>query len=165
MIRKIILIVLLVATVLWTAFIYSNSLKNGEVSDEQSAGVTEVVNKVASAVGIKEEIPHKTVRDMAHFTEFAILSVLIFCDVCVGFGRFFENHVPFIFILTGGVPLLCFGLAGIDELLQKLSAGRACQFTDALLDTLGSLCGALLSTAVYFICRAVIEKMAKAKAS
>ncbi len=161
MLKKIILILLLLATVLWAAFIFSNSLKSGEASGEQSSNVTEVVNKVASAVGIKEEIPQSTVRDMAHFTEFAVLSVLIFADAALMLDRLLKKHLPLALTLTAGVPLLCFGLAGIDELLQRLSEGRASQFSDVLLDTLGALCGALLSTAVYFGLFAVSKRVKK----
>ena len=84
MIKRIILAVLIIATVLWLGFIYSNSIETAEQSSEKSSSVTEIVNKVAEKVGIEEEIPEKTVREMAHFSEFALLAVLICADVAVG---------------------------------------------------------------------------------
>ncbi len=149
--RKILLILLIIATVLWTSFIYSNSLKSAEQSTEQSSGVTEVVNKVASAVGVKEEIPHKTVRKMAHFTEFAILAALLCADAFTALHAFISKKLYRVAFVLGGSVLACFCLAGIDELLQKTSGGRACQFSDVLIDTLGALCGAAICICAFLL--------------
>ena len=148
MLRKILLIVLVVITVLWTAFIFSNSLDNAEQSTEKSSTVTEIVNNVASAVGVEEEIPHSTVRDMAHFTEFAILAILVCADLALAFTMLLP-HRPLLYALCPVCALiLSFVLACVDELLQKSSEGRAAQFSDVWLDTLGALTG----TAFFCIC-------------
>ncbi len=141
MLRKILLAICLIATVLWTAFIYSNSLKTSIESDVQSSSVTDFVNQAAGILGIEEEIPPSTVRDMAHFTEFFILSCLLFADLALLCYKKIIPKVRYIFAAVGVILLLCFALACIDELLQKFSAGRACQFSDVMLDTAGALFG------------------------
>ena len=151
MARKIVLIILIIASVLWTAFIFSNSLDNAEESTEKSSTVTETVNKVASAVGIKEEIPHSTVRDMAHFTEFAVLAFLISLDLALFlYPKLSRKLALFLGLCAASLPA-CFLLACVDELIQKFSGGRASQFSDVLLDTLGSLCGVVGFAVIYII--------------
>jgi VanZ family protein len=161
MFRKILLCVLIVASVLWLAFIFSNSLATAEQSAEQSSSVTETVNKVASAIGIEEEITESTVRDMAHFSEFAVLAVLLGATVGVAVWGKFESK-PLISLLCSSSALpACFIFACIDELLQKLSAGRAAEFHDILLDTFGSLCGLVLYALSYIIFLSVFNKVSR----
>jgi len=65
-------------TILVTAFIFSNSLKNGEESNTQSEPIVEAVEKVLDP---KDEIPTKTfnyiVRKAAHIAEFAVLGMTL----------------------------------------------------------------------------------------
>ena len=155
MIRKISLAVLIILCVLWTGFIFSNSLETAEVSGEKSSGITEKVNEVAHAVGIEKEITQSDVRDMAHFSEFAVLSALLSATVAVGIYPHFKRRlIPMLSLSAVSLPA-SFILACIDELLQKLSDGRASQFSDVLLDTLGAFTGAvgvsLVILLIYFI--------------
>ena len=140
--RKIFIAILLMLTLLWTAFIFSNSLDTAKESSDKSTNVTEVVNKVASSVGIKEEIPHHKVRDMAHFTEFLVLACLVCSDLLLILHKKLRPLLWHILCPVGSVAI-CFLLACVDELLQKTSDGRASQFSDITLDTLGAACGAL----------------------
>ena len=157
MLRKILLIVLVVITILWTAFIFSNSLDNAEQSTEKSSTVTEIVNTVASAVGVEEEIPHSIVRDMAHFTEFAILAFLICADLVLALVAPHPRK-PLRYVLCPVCSLtLSFVLACVDELLQKSSEGRAAQFSDVLLDTLGALTGTVFFCICY-LCAFLIKR-------
>lgn len=144
MLRKIVLCILILSCVLWTTFIFSNSLADAQTSSAQSSSVTETVNKVASSVGIKEEITESTVRNMAHFSEFALLAALVSATVAVAAWQKFSARLALsLLFMSASVPL-CFLLACVDELLQKLSEGRASQVTDVLLDTLGAVCGCAL---------------------
>lgn len=163
MTRKIILCVLIAASVLWTAFIFSNSIATAEKSSAQSLGVTETVNKVASAVGVDQEITESTVREMAHFTEFAVLAVLLSSTVAAALCYKKALGISLLYICAS-VPT-CFLLAGVDELIQKFSDGRACQFTDMLLDTLGAVCGCALFIACYTATIYILEKIKKHKQS
>ncbi len=158
MARKIAFVIFLILCVLWTSFIFSNSLKDATESDSQSAGVTEKINEVAQAVGIDRDITHSEVRSMAHFSEFALLSLLVSATVLVGVYPFFKKKLLYsLLILASSVPV-CLVLAIIDELLQNLSDGRASQATDVLLDTLGALCGALVFAVAYIIFYSIKEK-------
>ena len=155
MAKKIAFIILIIATVLWTAFIFSNSLDNAEESTEKSSTVTEAVNKVASAVGIEEEISHSTVRDMAHFTEFALLALLLAVDIVILiYSKLSSSPFKLLAICAASLPA-CFILACVDELIQKFSGGRASQFSDVLLDTLGALCGIIGFSVIYIIFYAI----------
>lgn len=163
MARKIALYLLISASVLWLAFIFSNSLADAEKSTEQSSGVTEAVNQVASSVGIDKEIKEATVRTMAHFSEFAVLSALIGASVTVGTWEKFRG-APFrsLILIAISIPV-CFVFACIDELLQKLSAGRASEFSDVLTDTLGACCGLAVFALGYLIFIYILKKKKRAK--
>lgn len=165
MLKKVLLVVMIIVTLLWLGFIFSNSLDDGEVSSEKSAGVTETVNKVAQTVGIEKEISEGSVRNMAHFSEFLMLSVLIFTDLALTLTllppRSLYLQIITVFL---SVPV-CFLLACVDELLQKFSDGRAAQFSDVLLDTLGALCGAALSTCVYLAAYLIASRKKRRKQS
>ncbi len=159
--RKIILTVLISLTVLWTAFIYSNSLESAEESSEKSSTVTEIVNEVASAVGVEEEIPHSTVRSMAHFTEFAVLAVLLCADAQAALWSHFRKKPLHLCLAALASVLACFLLATVDELLQKLSDGRVCDFSDVLLDTSGALTGAVCFALIFYIAVFISKKRHK----
>lgn len=159
MTRKIVLLILISASVLWTAFIFSNSLADAERSTEQSSGVTEVINKTAEAVGIEQEIKESTVRNMAHFTEFAVLSVLLSAISAVITHRKVKTALTAAYALLA-VPS-CFAVACADEFIQKFSDGRATQFTDVLLDTAGALCACALFIAVYCAVIHIADKIKK----
>lgn len=134
--------VLIVAGVAMTAFIFSNSLKNAEQSTQQSSGVVEFVQKVASAIAPDSEIAnatgaaydllHSIIRNVAHFSEFCALGAL-YSWACLSFTFKKPWQVcPALAVATAAVT---------DECLQIFSDGRAFQFTDMLLDVSGGLIG------------------------
>ncbi len=144
----------------WLCFIFSNSLKTGAESGEQSSKVYETVNQLAQSVGIEEEITHETIRSTAHFGEFAVLSLLL-CLCLTSFWRLFGRgfSLPLAGLSLLSVPL-CFLLAICDEALQTLSAGRVSEFGDVLLDTAGAGLGAVCFALAALIVRQ-IQKNAK----
>ena len=147
-------------TVLWLSFIYSNSLKNSVESGEQSGKVHEIVNDVAQNIGIQEPITEPQVRESAHFIEFAVLSMLLCCDLWA-FGVISVRkklYVSLLFLLAT-LPASAL-LAGIDELLQKFSEGRATDIADVLTDTSGALT-ALLIFAASFSLLVLINRLVK----
>ena len=71
-------------TALWIAFIWSNSLKNGAESGEDSGRVFTAISKITSAIGLGTPISEHFIRKAAHFSEFAILGALFCADlVCL----------------------------------------------------------------------------------
>ena len=154
----------ILVTLLWLSFIYSNSLKNGEESSEQSGTVHEIVNDIADNIGIEEPIEEADIRTGAHFLEFAVLSFLLCCDLVifrtVTLKKKLYVSIP---ILCTSVPV-CFILACTDEFLQRFSEDRGPSMEDVMTDTLGALC-ALAGFIVLFVSVFTIRKIIKKKTS
>ena len=123
---------------LYVLFICSNSLQSGEVSGGISEQVTRIIVSLLGHVGIMVrnfDLAHLIVRKLAHFSEFALLGIL----VCFANRKqpLFSNdlYALALFLL---VPLL-------DEGIQLFVPGRAGVMTDVLIDTSGYLTGWLVS--------------------
>ena len=121
----------------WTAFIFSNSLKNGDQSKQASGKVVEIVQTFANAFGIEiqEEGEGLTIdsvslfiRKGAHMTEFAILGILSFFSL----SQFIKGPKTLYSLFY---PLI---VAISDELLQLGTPGRSGQVTDVLIDMAGA---------------------------
>ena len=118
-------------------------------SDQKSSTVTKIINDVLHVFGIKGEIPHKFVRKLAHFTEFAILAVFVSITL-----HFSPQKLSILFS-----PAICFVCASADEILQNFSEGRGPQFSDVLIDTSGAICGTLAIWVLYLL----VSKLTKKK--
>ena len=139
-------IVLIIASVFMTAFIFSNSIKNGSASTEQSSKVVEVVQQVAAAIAPDSKIAnatgeaydrlHDIVRKLAHVSEFTLLGALYSLSVS---SFSFKKRIQ-IFPCIG---VILVGLA--DEILQSFSPGRAFEWKDILLDTTGGFFGVAIA--------------------
>ena len=139
--RKIIFWCALALSILWLLFIFSNSLDTGIESGQKSSSITEFINNVLHSIGFKGEIPHKVVRKLAHFGEFAILAIFVSITL-----HFSPKKISVLFS-----PAICFICASADEILQNFSEGRGPRFTDVLIDTSGAICGTLAIWALYFL--------------
>ena len=135
-------------TLLWLGFIYSNSLKDGKKSGEQSGKVHEIVNDVAQSVGVEEPISERTVRKSAHFTEFAVLGMLLCADlVCFGVITPKRKLCVSCLLALTAVPSAAL-FASVDEILQNFSEGRGPSVIDVLIDT----SGAAAATVIFIVC-------------
>lgn len=136
MIRRIASWGLLLALVLTVLFIFSNSLKTGEQSFEQSDAVGDWMEENLDI----EKDPVYTVYhnrgSFAHLFEFALLGLEMAALLLVARAR-----RPFSYLL--GLAL-CVAVAGIDELLQLTSEGRTADLFDFGVDVLGVLLGFIL---------------------
>lgn len=136
---------------LWLGFIFSNSLKSGGESTEQSSKVHQTVNQVAGSLGVKQEISEETVRSGAHFTEFGILGFL----VCLCVGSLWNwkpnGRLPGLMLWALLSVPVCALLALADELLQTFSEGRSAQLVDVLLDTAGASVGTVLFIGILWL--------------
>lgn len=127
--------VLIALSLAWTAFIFSNSLKCADDSLIQSGGFVDfVIDSILRVPDEKMTVDFAAsvtnfVRKLAHFTEFAILSSLLFF---VFFVRYEKKARCFAFSMV-----ITFFVALTDEILQNFSVGRACRFTDVLIDCSG----------------------------
>lgn len=129
-----VLIVLMIATV---AFIWYNSMLDGERSSRKSKAVLEVIEPVLETLNIELEDPTDDawLRKAAHVFEFALLgaelALYIRCRRQVSAQGVFS--CLFVALLT----------AVLDESIQLYSGGRSSTVSDVLIDFSGAL-GALM---------------------
>ncbi len=151
----------LLLTVAWLGFIFSNSADSGEQSSEKSGFVYELVNDIAQAVGIEEEIPEGTIRTFAHFVSFAVLSFLLCTDISLFFSL---SPVPKLSkryaLVLAALPLSVL-FAMIDESIQFFSPGRAPEVLDLGVDTMGAICGLIGFAACFFLLHLILRSRKK----
>lgn len=147
--------VLIVLTLLTLAFILRNGLATGEASAEQSHAVTETVQEVvgaiapespiATATGEDFDLLHNSVRNFAHFFEYALLGLFSFAT--------FLSFQPTRWKLAFLSPCFVAVTIAVDECLQGLTAGRAAQFSDVLVDALGAAVGMGVALLGFYLLR------------
>ena len=158
--KMIILRILLTAACLaFLAWIFSNSLQSGTESYSQSSKVMKMVQSIAAfvapdsyiatATGEDYERIHGVVRTLAHFSEFALLGVLVGCCYCSYTNKKLFIFLPFAFLVC--VPL-------VDEFLQTLTEGRAAEIADVLVDMSGAGTGLIISLCVIWWIQSIYRK-------
>ena len=137
--RKRLWICLLIGVLL---FIWGNSLLPASVSGAISGWLHNLLGTIlrGNGNGFGGDGP---LRKLAHFTEFALLGVVLFQLL-----RYRKERTGIVWLLS-----LCCGflVACADELLQHFSPGRAPRFGDVCIDTAGVLTGTLVYLIVYHI--------------
>ena len=137
--RKIWLGVLCFVTLLWTAFIFSRSLQTGEESSAASGRLTALIQALLGGLPVSEYF----VRKLAHFTEYALLS-LPAAGAALLVGRRWVFAAWSYAILVA----LC------DEfVVQAMTVGRGPRFSDVLIDGAGALVGAVMLMVVWLLAR------------
>ncbi len=119
---------------LWTAVVFSFSLKSGEASAEDAHMAEKILEPLFLRLGMTELPSEHVIRKLAHFTEYAILGLLAAAAFTESLPRYF-----------GGKALL-YGVlaAAADEFVcQNLSVGRGASIFDVLLDSTGVFFGVL----------------------
>lgn len=130
--------VLSVLIVLNLALIWGNSLLSGEVSAGVSGGVLAFLGRFLP--WILTEAGHTFLRKAAHFSEFALLGLLIPQRY-----RLEKDSVP------GHLALIGMAVACIDETLQLFTPGRASSLVDVWIDTAGFVLGFIVIFAAHTI--------------
>lgn len=122
-------------TALWMVFIFVMSAMPSEESSEQSGLVVRVITDAAEVIlgpGTARQIPRDhlehVIRKLAHFSEYAILYLLVFHS----FGANARHVAP----IALGITVL---YAGGDEIHQYFVPGRAMALTDVMIDSSGAL--------------------------
>ncbi len=143
--RTVIFFILTIAVMIG---IFLFSCENSDDSSETSGNIVEIVIDVcyddfhempyAEQKDVYDNISH-IIRKTAHFTVFAALG---FC------ASMFLGRRKLIGWKSLGTLVFCFLYACSDELHQYFVPGRACMFTDVLIDTSGSLTGMLVSMVI-----------------
>ena len=135
-----------VLALLTMAFIFGNSLKNGEASNAISTGIAEkLLNLLRTDREIDMDLFHKLVRKAAHFTEFAV------------FGIFLTLFMFSVEKLTGhchlsAVFFTALATAVTDEFIQNFT-GRSSMVSDVLIDFSGAVTGILLVSLILWLIR------------
>ena len=127
-------------TVLWICFIFSFSLREGEVSNAMSNKVGQVIIENSSSE-VSEKFDdlswyeqkqfHAVLRKCGHFAEFFILGVLTYLMFCQ------MNVVHKVFRSLG----LCMLVGAMDESIQLFVDGRSGRLSDVIIDSYGALVG------------------------
>ena len=125
------------AAVLWTLFIFSNSLQNGDTSGQMSGSLTRTILSFLSSLGISlsYETAHHFLRKAAHFSEYAVLGLLV--SHALRKAPPVRNSAAILYIWMVTAP-------AIDETIQRFVPDRGPAFTDVLIDICGFLCAVLL---------------------
>ena len=121
------------------AFIFSNSMQIGVVSEGASGRVLRLVQRVLTRLGMPGLASHITmhfIRKLAHFCEYALEGFLLMLCLRV-YTRHFVRHMSWP-ILGGLLTALT------DETIQLFSPGRSSQVLDVWLDFMGVLAGLLV---------------------
>lgn len=119
-------LLLLICTVLWTAFIFARSMQPASVSDQESGCVLALAERVVPGMSMT------LLRKIAHFVEFFVLGGLLAATCHRLCGR-----LPLMPLLAGLVTALC------DETIQLVTPGRSGRVTDVWIDFSGVLLAVL----------------------
>lgn len=118
------------------AFIWGNSMRTGNASQETSEGIVDWFNIFLYLDENSAALLHHLIRKAAHFAEFACLGALI-----AWYFRLSGEKCPIVF------PALLGMAAGlVDETIQLFTPDRGPSLTDVWIDTFGALAGILLLT-------------------
>jgi VanZ family protein len=142
-------VVFLLLTVSVTAFIWHNSLQDAVNSREASKFFDLLLVQLVKFSGGTlswREVDH-FVRKLAHFTEFALLGMMLrsFFAAALNRGRQLLSRCTLLAVC------LCAMVAGMDEYLQQFSPGRSCQLSDVALDSSGALMGILVVELLFYL--------------
>lgn len=153
--KRALLIIFCLLSVLWTGFIWINSMQSGEVSGEMSGSFTSTINAFLGAILDGVEISGLFVRKTAHFLEFALLALLFCSDIYILSD--FDRNTPASKLCFLWLALPCASaIAAVDETIQVFVDGRVGALTDVLIDS----AGALTATAIFFLIAVLRRKPA-----
>ena len=142
-------ILMLLLTVCWIAFIFVNSLEDGQSSGAKSDAVKEVVDQVASSLGDSDGVSAVAIRKSGHILEFLVLGILLCLDAFSLRLLSLPIAIPRLLITGGAVLAVGAAVAALDETVQRFSEGRVSSGWDVLIDLGGVAIGMLIFAAVY----------------
>lgn len=142
--KKLFKFMIWLTVILYTGFIFSNSLMNGAESSSFSYSVANRLALFLNNHGIYFYMStfHAYLRKMAHFTEFFGLGALtaIAIATCPLFKSRLLNFILFIIAIPTS-----------DETIQYFVPDRACSIKDVFIDAAGMICGGLCIYILYLI--------------
>lgn len=156
--QKNVFYIYLFLTLVCVAFIFGNSLSDGEESGRQSGKIVQVVVKAAEFFNIRITdvvLLSHIVRKSAHFLEFALLGALTFMTLRrIRICRYAQVYFSVSF---------CLLIAACDEYIQTFRSGRSGQVSDVFLDLSGSATAIALCILFCFLRERKMKKEAHKK--
>lgn len=144
-IKKIYFSLSLIIVIALLVLIFCLSHQNGSDSGDTSGWFTALINLL-----LPFSVSESTIRTLAHFSEFACLS-------------FFVNNL-FVAYKEKLSPVIAVSLSFLyaitDEIHQIFIPGRACQFSDMIVDLGGIISGMAVYAVVYLLVKKVIHDTA-----
>lgn len=141
---------------IWMGLIFSMSAKPAEESSKMSNSVGFTIGKIFISnfddmsyddqFEIVENMDHG-VRKTAHAVEYMILGV--FCIIWI-----YDKDKKILYQIFLAL-LICALYATTDEIHQMFVPGRACRFTDVLIDSSGAITGIVI---MYFLLGFIMKK-------
>ena len=132
----------LIIVIALLVLIFCLSHQNGSDSGDTSGWFTALINLL-----LPFSVSESTIRTLAHFSEFACLS-------------FFVNNL-FVAYKEKLSPVIAVSLSFLyaitDEIHQIFIPGRACQFSDMIVDLGGIISGMAVYAVVYLLVKKVIH--------
>ena len=150
-------ILLWVLTIAMCVVIFAFSEQDGSKSMETSGVIAEPIAKQIASKGppmtksqyrkLLDEVQHY-VRKTAHFSEYALLSALVFL-LMTSYGKHRRGLIS---------TLFCALYASGDELHQLIGGSRTGMWQDVLLDTCGAAVGALVCWGILGLTASMLRK-------
>ncbi len=130
----------LALAVVWLVFIFSNSMKDGTDSTEDSQFFADILNGLLSLLGISPaENVMMIVRKGAHVTEFFLLGIFSGGFFTRSFEKIRGYWYKAVYILFTVLFAAC-----VDEFIQMNVPGRSSQVTDVFIDFSGGILAVLV---------------------
>ncbi len=134
--NKIIIGILIVA---WLAVIWGHSMQPATVSEQESGRFLSVLSQILPFLAYND-LGMFMVRKSAHFTEYAIMGVLL----CLEFSHYFKGWFRrMVEPVSAGLAI-----AFIDETIQLFVEGRSGQVSDIWIDVAGVAIGTVITLAI-----------------
>ncbi len=154
-------VLLIAATICTLMFAFYQSSLPPMASNEVSDGVSGALEMFISSKTQIGKFIHKNIREIAHFSEFFLLGILVslYCSL-VSTDNIRISRKKIIFVLCSfGFGTLC---GCVDEIVQAFSS-RNPDVLDVLLDTAGYLFSAFTVYAIYFLINLVLNLIRRQK--
>ena len=140
----------LLLIIIWTLFIWRNSLQIGNLSQQQSDWFVDKIKYFISSIfninNSQNDLSTLSflIRKFAHFSEFFILSFL-WSILILKLNNSKKIFLPILFSILISI---------IDETIQLYVPGRSGMLQDVFIDTSGAICGLI----TFFIIKKVLYK-------
>ncbi len=140
---------LVIMILLNLVFIFSQSLLSSEAAGEEADTVTDIIIEVLPEDSAAADYAEDNMDKIAHFTEYAVLGVLVSLFVCF-FGKRLEILAPVSLLFAESI-------AFIDETVQIFS-GRNPDVKDMWADIFGFFTLSLITYMAFFLVKRCLKK-------